>query len=340
MANCTTEGNSPNSRLDSLETKWNEAEISKSSLNRWIQLIPQEEHDIAMRLLECIEMHGWSRLLRECRVLHKRLQEDLGAEGYDIETYSNIDFTRAFTCKSGDLISYAYRKANKIPVANFHNIEALHNGTPTKKQAKALVILDDYIGTASQFLFTWIARKSANQDLLRQYRRIRLAAIVAHDNAREKWRLLQKRQFNRVMEIEEKQLTCVNFAPEREELIKGLSKVNWQHTGLISAQHDFPVTARDQLSTTEREELRNFIDRHANEDGAGTTEFLLGHHTFFYGAPNAMARVLLPLLKRIEDFTTYPLESQQGLASDLIEYDIDNQKTATQLYPRLPQGNS
>ncbi len=64
-------------------------------------------------------------------------------------------------------------------------------------------------------------------------------------------------------------------------------------------------------------------------EGAGTTEFLLGHHTFFYGAPNALARVLLPLFKRIEDFTVYPKEVQVGLPADILDYDIDNPESVT-----------
>ena len=67
-----------------------------------------------------------------------------------------------------------------------------------------------------------------------------------------------------------------------------------------------------------------------------TTEFLLGHHAFFYGAPNAMARVLLPLFKRIEDFSVYDTSSQVGLPADLLEYDIDNPQPVTAFRPRPP----
>jgi hypothetical protein len=321
-------------RLQKLVGDWNEAEINRTSLDRWIQRIPEHEHSIAVRLLECIQVHGWSRLLRECRLLHQRVCEDLREDGYDTETYSDIDFTRAFTCKSGDIISYAYRKANRIPLTRFHNVEALYCGTATERRTKALVVLDDYIGTASQFLFTFIARNAANRALIGEYGRTRLAAIVVHDNARQKWRLLQKQQLRQVMAIEEQQLTCVDFAPEREDLIHALSQINWRQTGLIGADRDFPVTACNELSEDERRSLRQFLSNHAEADGAGTTEFLLGHHTFFYGAPNAMARILLPLFKRLEDFTTYPLESQRGLPSDLIDYNIDNHNPATEIHPR------
>ena len=70
-----------------------------------------------------MQMHSWARLIRECRLLHERLCVDLAEDGFDVERCSDIDFTRAFVCKSGDLISYLYRKANRLPVTCFHDID-------------------------------------------------------------------------------------------------------------------------------------------------------------------------------------------------------------------------
>ena len=322
------------SRLDELAEAWNEAEIARPSLGRWIEQFAADDQRIALRLLECMQMHGWARLIRECRLLHERLCLDLAEDGFDVERCSDIDFTRAFVCKSGDLISYLYRKANRLPVNCFHNIEGLQASNPATNQRRALVILDDYIGTGSQFLFTFVARSAANLALLQRYARVRLAAIVVHDDARHKWKLLQRRDVEQVMTIEEQQLTCVNFAPERQALITALSSLDWRRAGLVAAGRDFPVVAHPQLNPEERQQLRAFLTRQQAAEGAGTTEFLLGHHSFFYGAPNALARVLLPLFKRIEDFSVYPRESQVGLPADLLDYDIDNPEPVTLHYPR------
>lgn len=54
----------------------------------------------------------------------------LAEDGFDGERCSDIDFTRAFVCKSGDLISYLYRKANRLPLNCFHNIEGLQAALP------------------------------------------------------------------------------------------------------------------------------------------------------------------------------------------------------------------
>ena len=179
-----------------------------------------------------------------------------------------------------------------------------------------------------------MARSAANRALLQRYARVRLAAIVVHDDARHKWKLLQRRDVEQVMAIEEQQLTCVDFAPERQALITALSSLDWRRAGLVAAGRDFAVIAHPQLSPDERQQLRAFLHRQPQAAGAGTTEFLLGHHSFFYGAPNALARVLLPLFKRIEDFSVYPRESQVGLPADLLDYDIDNPEPVTLHYPR------
>ena len=191
------------------------------------------------------------------------------------------------------------------------------------------MLFDDYIGTGSQFLFQFVARSDTNRALLQRYRRIRLAAIVVHDNAREKWKLLQHQQHQRVMEIEERQLTCMDFSSDRDALTQALSELDWKRAALVAVQRDFPVTAHPKLSPEERLQLSQFLQTLQQAEGAGTTEFLLGHHTFFYGAPNALARVLLPLFKRIEDFTVYPKEAQVGLPADILDYDIDNPESVT-----------
>ncbi|MFZ9849056.1 MAG: phosphoribosyltransferase-like protein [Vulcanococcus sp.] len=322
------------SQLDQLADAWNEAEISRPSLSRWMEQFPPEEHSIALQLLTCMEVHGWARLIRECRLLHSRICRDLEEDGFDVERCTDIDFSRAFVCKSGDLIAYVYRKANRLPVTCFHNIEALQASAPATGQRRALVILDDYIGSGSQFLFTFVARSPANRELLQRYARVRLAAIVVHDDARVKWKLLQRHAVEEVMAIEERQLTCVNFAPERRELVAALASIDWRRAGLLAVQRDFPVLAHPRLSAEERDTLRCFLQRHQQAEGAGTTEFLLGHHSFFYGAPNALARVLLPLFKRIEDFSVYPRESQVGLPADILDYDIENPTPVTAFLPR------
>jgi hypothetical protein len=317
-------------QLQSLSHAWNEPEISLSAIQRWLTQFPAEDQAIAIRLLECMELHSWARMLRECRLLHQRLCMDLRDDGFDVEKFSDIDFTRAFVCKSGDMASYVYRKANRLSVNHFKTIEALHQ-SHLDRSKRAIVILDDYIGTGSQFIFQFLGRSEANTALISAYKRARLCSLVVHDDARTKWRLLQRHCIEDVMAIEERQLECVDFRLERKALIQTLSRVDWRKAGLIAAQRDFPVMAHPALTAEERITMRQFLNDCSCEEEAGTTEFLLGHHSFFYGAPNALARVLLPLFKRVEDFTIYPKESLRGLPAEIIDYDIENPEPITPL---------
>lgn len=323
--------NTTQARLDQLATHWNEAEIPRLSLDRWLAQFEADDHSIALRLLECIEMHSWARLLRECRLLHQRLCRDLAGDGFDVAGFRDIDFTRAFVCKSGDLIAYAYRKANRLPVTCFRSMETLLAHPPADQDRRALVVLDDYIGTGSQFLFHFLARQPTHLKLLQRYAKVRLAAIVVHDDARHKWKLLQHRCFRDVMAIEEQELACIDFSAERESLVTALSQLDWSDCGLLAAQKDFPITAHPDLSKDERVALQHFLRKQQQKEGSGTTEFLLGHHSFFYGAPNALARVLLPLFKRVEDFTAYDSSTLVGLPAAIIDYNIDNSQAVSYL---------
>jgi len=70
-----------------------------------------------------------------------------------------------------------------------------------------------------------------------------------------------------VMAIEEQQLTCVDFAPERQALIEALSSLDWRRAGLVAAGRDFPVIAHPQLSPAERDQLRAFLRRQQERRG-------------------------------------------------------------------------
>ena len=54
-------------RLDGLAETWNEAEITRPSLGRWIEQFDAGDQPIALRMLECMQMHGWARLIRDGR---------------------------------------------------------------------------------------------------------------------------------------------------------------------------------------------------------------------------------------------------------------------------------
>ncbi len=89
-------------RLDGLAESWNEAEITRPSIGRWIEQFDAGDQPIALRLLECMQMHGWARLIRECRLLHERLCIELAEDGIVLQGCSDIDFTRAFCARAAN----------------------------------------------------------------------------------------------------------------------------------------------------------------------------------------------------------------------------------------------
>ena len=75
--------------------------------------------------------------------------------------------------------------------------------------------------------------------------------------------------------------------------------------------------------------MERFLNRYALKGCEGATSFLCGRHAFFYGAPNAVPAVLLPLFTRVEDFTVYPDEHYTGITSQIIDYEMGDGGTCT-----------
>jgi hypothetical protein len=80
----------------------NEPEITSPSLSRWIDQFDAGDQPIDLRLLECMQLPIWARLIRECRLLHERLCIELAEDGIVLQGCSDIDFTRAFRARAAN----------------------------------------------------------------------------------------------------------------------------------------------------------------------------------------------------------------------------------------------
>lgn len=344
--------------------------VPADSVRRWLAQFEEEDRPAALLLLERIHYHSYPQLVRELRTLHRMLLARLAAAGFDGESLGDVDFSREFTCKSGDLISYLYRRANLIPTAGFSTFEALiarADRDPGAGRDRALVILDDYIGTGSQFVFQFVARSDDDIRVIRGYRRVYLCCVVAHEEAFRKGRLLQAGRFDEAIRIEEEQITCADFKPEEEAFRQALAEIDWRRIELITVFRDrsvleesgagegraggaapdgmsadgtaiangapltdgttaadgAPVTDLPPLSAEQRTALERLLETYTLEGCEGDTSVLLGTHAFFYGAPNSLPPILLPLFKRVEDFTIYPEDTFIDITTDIIDYDLD-----------------
>jgi hypothetical protein len=110
-------------RIDELFARFNEPVIPEERITRWLGQFPARDRPAALALLESVTFHSYPRLIGECRHLHALVREQLLRDGFDPGAADSVDFTRAFTCKSGDIISYIYRKANAIPSVAFRTFD-------------------------------------------------------------------------------------------------------------------------------------------------------------------------------------------------------------------------
>lgn len=192
-------------RIHTLCRRFNEPEVPAALIRKWLERFDKEDRAAALTLLEAVEFHSHPRLLREAKLLHDKLKQRLAAGGFDAAGFRDVDFSREFTCKSGDLMSFFYRKTNLIPSADFKTFDELIREAgedAARFRDRALVILDDYIGTGSQFVFHFVAQNQADRDVLNSYRRVYLVCVVAHEQALERFRLLAAGRIQEVMASE------------------------------------------------------------------------------------------------------------------------------------------
>ncbi|HOE26837.1 MAG: hypothetical protein IT574_06785 [Candidatus Aureabacteria bacterium] len=321
-------------RIDALSRRFNEPAIPEPSIRKWLGQFEEEDRPAALLLLEQITFHTYPALIGESRLLHGKLKAALSAAGFDGDGLRDVDFTREFTCKSGDIISYIYRKANLIPTADFKTVDRLVEASAQEEEGRgerALVILDDYIGTGSQFIFQFVARSPEDIRLIGSYKRVFLCCVAVHEKAIEKGFLLRHGRIEEVIRLEEEQIPDVDFAPDEKLFRESLRKVDWSRIELVRLHTDVSILSEENgsLDREQKRIVERFLNRYALKGCEGATSFLCGRHAFFYGAPNAVPAVLLPLFTRVEDFTVYPDEHYTGITSQIIDYEMGDGGTCT-----------
>jgi hypothetical protein len=314
--------------VEALCRRFNEPIMPSGTIRKWLDRFADEDKPDALSLLERIEFHSYPRLVRETKLLHGKLRERLASGGFDAGTFTDVDFSREFTCKSGDFISYIYRKANLIPAIDFKTFDQLireTDATPGKFKNRALIILDDYIGTGSQFIFQFIGRSEADIRVVNSYRRTYLSCIVAHENALQKFNLLAEGKIEQVIAIEEAQFPDVDFRGEEDHLRRALASLDWKKIEFVYLDEETPLLSPENrsLSDDEKRRIEHLLTAYRDDGIKGFTSYLMGHHAFFYGAPNSLPAILLPLFKRVEDLSTYDTEKITGVSGDVIAYDIN-----------------
>jgi hypothetical protein len=305
----------------------NEPIIPMRSIRKWLNRFRVEDRDTALMLLNAVEYHSQPSVARETRSLHGKLANRLTESGFDTKTFLDIDFSREFTCKSGDVVSYIYRKSNLIPSVDFKTFDLLTKETaeaPERFGKRALVILDDYIGTGSQFIFQFIGSSDEDVRVVNSYKKTFLVCYVIHQKALDNFRLLKSGKIEEIIRIEREQFPYDDLSSRLDCFRRTLTALDWSKLELVYLEEEKPLLSPDNqtLNAEEKGRLSEFLKRYANEGYSGTS-YLEGHHTFFFGAPNSLPELLWPLFKRIEDLSIYP-EKPSGVDELVTGYYIDD----------------
>lgn len=156
-------------RKQNLSNQLQSVGVSTDQFEQWLAQFPESERASALALAERLDLIDYPRFLQMLKQLGQKLQTVVG----DLKS-ENVVFSRGYVAKSGDLVSYFFRRVNEIPATHFVNLESRPSGD-------TLVLLDDYTGTGTQLLVEVLARKFPK--VLPRFRKIVLAFLVANDRA-------------------------------------------------------------------------------------------------------------------------------------------------------------
>lgn len=309
-----------NHEINELFFKFNKPVMPKEHLEKWVSQFDPKDRRTAMKLASAVDYNSYTDVVGKVINMHQRLTESLKTSGFDSKTFKDVDFSRAYTCKSGDVVSYIYRKANKIRNTCFKSMETLQAQAMEQNKNRALIILDDYTGTGGQFLSEYYARNDKNRELLNSYGKIYFMPITANESAVKKFDLLSEGKSDEVASM-----ILENFKDIPENytdgaLHKALAQVKNDKLVLLNGNTEYPLLSEQNtaLSKKDKKEIEAFLLKYhcGNPFGMGSTQ---GHTTFFYSAPNNMPDILwnskmqekglIPLFSRTNDISIYPMSA-------------------------------
>ncbi len=287
---------------------------SEEQMEEWLDQFDLEDQPSARKLVSYIDYYSLDRTIRSLKRVHEKLIEQLRTDGFDLEgedPYEQVDFSRLYCAKSGDVVSYFYRQANKLRAASFKNLSDLILDGKTKEN-RALVLLEDYIGTGTQFL--WENYVKFNHELFNQYRKVYFVAIVANELAIERFEQLKKGRFDEFANFLQKMEQVLNNAMSRETIIQNLGRVKPDRLQLIYGKKEVSLFERDDIPQLDRDQVERLISKYTPKSYLEDLFFVKGSTVFFFNCPNNVPNLLWntkngpgwkPLFYRYEDLSVY-----------------------------------
>lgn len=309
-----------NKGIDQLFERYAKPVISRERLEKWVNQFDEKDRKTALKLAQSITFNSYTDMVSKSISLHKKLTAELKVNGFDTEFFQNVDFTSAFKCKSGDIVSYIYRRSNKIRNVVFKPIEILRQQNPQQVQDRALVVFDDYAGTGLQLLSDFYAQVLQNRAIISSYKKVYFVTIAANETTIKRFDLLKQGKLDELSEAILKDYKIVPENLPNGGLRKALSLVQGGKLQLITEDVELPLLAphNTKLSEKDKKEIEAFLLKYncGRPFGWGAIQ---GNTTFFYGPPNNLPDILwnarmnkkgyFPLFERINDISIYPASS-------------------------------
>ncbi len=284
----------------------------------WLSQFEDQDQQIATELIDQVDYFSYERVCEDLKALYCKVAPKV--EGH------TVVYSKTYVAKSGDLISYFYRTSNKIPSILFKNL----SDHVDDKSNKVLVLLEDYVGTGTQFLYRVYAKE--NYELFNQYKKVYLATLVANTSSIRKFNLIWSGQYELLADEFISFLDRPKDEETRNNMIKMLKRIPSEKLELIYLHEEKPLS--DNLDPLESVKISALIDKYGKYSMEtnffkGLTMDSYGRTAFFYNCPNNLPAILwdsnlkqsngqswTPLLKRTEDISIYeraqnlPIEKQ------------------------------
>ena len=292
--------------------KYQKVNVDPKYLMRWLRQFDRADRAVALDLLAQTHLIDYPNLTGSLIRLHEKVLANLRNDGFVSELnplYSGrVDFTRAYNARSGDLISYFYRKTNRVRSAQFFNSEQLvGRGSPDR----ALVIVDDYTATGAQLLLEYLGSNLRSH--FADYGKVYLAVMVANTKAITRVGLLTAGQHERVGQDVNSEFGLTGKAAD--EVLAAASAVCSIDLKLLFDRAEVPRFAvPDPRQEAFLLKYGQFEQNPSAPFGAGNAQ---GSTAFFYGAPNSLpdifwnslgtykGKAFMPLFSRTEDISHY-----------------------------------
>lgn len=318
-----------NASLETLYQQFNGENVSKEDISHWINQFDLEDQETATLLLEQIHYYSYKSLVNDLTLLHKKLLVQLKEDNFiaDIQNemaFDHVDFSKTYPAKSGDLISYFYRSANVIRAVAFKNLADLSIEKEDHAD-KALIILEDYVGTGTQFLFEFYSKR--HYELFNSYKKVYFVVLVATDNAIKRFEKVRNGEYE---SLGHDFISMIGIQGEeaQKEAYEVVKRIPQDKLEILYLHKELPLSDYSKNPEVTNKILA-LLDKYNIKRYLGGNFSSFGRTVFFYNCPNNLPEILwnshsihrdgspwTPLFKRVEDLSIYsvfknvPIEKQ------------------------------